>query len=151
MTFEPVIVATRETPETVGLVARVTRVVGSVWTFLAAAAIVAACVLLIVPSSPAAAQRVAHLESLVKCPACDDLSVAESNAPSAIAVRNEIVHDVKAGWSDTTILTTLEGQYGSSILLSPSGSTLDDLLWVTPVAILVIGLALFGRLARRRR
>jgi hypothetical protein len=38
-----------------------------------------------------------HLETLVKCPACDDLSVAQSNATSAIAVRHDIARDVHRG------------------------------------------------------
>jgi cytochrome c-type biogenesis protein CcmH len=128
----------------------VTRVLGSAWTFLAAVAILTACIFALVPSSSAAAQRIAHLESLVKCPACDDISVAQSNAESARAVRVEIADDVHAGWSDTAILTHIEDQYGPTILLSPSGSSLDDLLWGAPVAILVVGLALYGRLVRRR-
>lgn len=127
-----------------------TRVLGSVWTFLAALVLVVALAFALAPSASASAQRIAHLESLVRCPACEDLSVAQSNAPSAIAVRDEIARDVKAGWSDTTILTTIEDQYGTAILLSPRGSALDDLLWATPVAVLIVGLALFGRLARRR-
>lgn len=127
-----------------------TRVLGSVWTFLAALVLVIALAFALAPSASASAQRIAHLESLVRCPACEDLSVAQSNAPSALYVRREIAHDVKAGWSDTAILTSIEDTYGPAILLSPRGSALDDLLWATPVAVLVVGLALFGRLARRR-
>jgi len=43
--------------------------------------------LLEAPSTASAQGRIAHLETLVKCPACDDLSVAQSNATSSIAVR----------------------------------------------------------------
>lgn len=127
-----------------------TRVLGSVWVFVVALVIVIALTFALAPTSSAATQRIAHLETLVKCPACDDLSVAQSNAPSAIAVRNEIAQDVRHGLSDTTILTNLEEKYGSTILLSPRGSTLDDLLWAVPVAILIAGFVLYGRLAKRR-
>jgi cytochrome c-type biogenesis protein CcmH len=128
----------------------VTRVLGSVWVFLAAAAILTTCVFLLVPSSSAADQRIAHLETLVRCPSCDDISVAQSNAESARAVRTEIVQGVHDGLSDSTILTDIEAKYGTAILLSPSGSSLDDLLWATPVAVLVVGLAVYGRLVRRK-
>jgi cytochrome c-type biogenesis protein CcmH len=102
------------------------------------------------PSTASAQGRIAHLESIVKCPACDDLSVAQSNATSSIAVRHDIVRRVKEGQSDNTILTSLEATYGTSILLSPSTSGLGLLLWLVPLAA-VAALGIAGvRLVRRR-
>jgi cytochrome c-type biogenesis protein CcmH len=111
---------------------------------------VLAVALLEAPSTASAQGRIAHLESLVKCPACDDLSVAQSNATSSIAVRHDIARRVKKGQSDNTILTSLEATYGTSILLSPSTSGLGFLLWLVPLGA-VGALAVAGvRLARRR-
>ncbi|MBW4078760.1 MAG: hypothetical protein HIU84_09710 [Acidobacteria bacterium] len=103
------------------------------------------------PSTPSSLSRIAHLESLVKCPSCEDLSVAQSNATSAVAVRNEITKKVKAGESDNQILTSLEDVYGTSILLSPSTSGIGALLWLAPLLVLVIVVIIGVRLARRRR
>lgn len=103
------------------------------------------------PSTPSSLSRIAHLESLVKCPSCEDLSVAQSNATSAVAVRNEITKKVKAGESDNQILTSLEDVYGTSILLSPSTSGIGALLWLAPLLVLVIVVIIGMRLARRRR
>lgn len=112
---------------------------------------VAALAIATAPSAPSAATRIAHLESLVKCPACEDLSVAQSNATSALAVRNEIVAKVHQGRSDSQILTSLEDVYGPSILLSPPTSGLGVILWAGPLLVLVL-IAIVGvRLARRRR
>ena len=86
----------------------------------------------------------------MKCPACEDLSVAQSNATSAIAVRHEIAQRVRAGESDNQILTALESVYGSSILLSPSTSGLGTLLWVVPILVVVAMIVAGIRLARRR-
>lgn len=94
--------------------------------------------------------RIARLESLVRCPSCEDLSVAQSDATSAIAVRHEIAADVRRGLSDDRILTSLEDVYGTSILLSPPTSGLGALLWIGPLA---VGLAVVVgalRVARRR-
>jgi cytochrome c-type biogenesis protein CcmH len=111
---------------------------------------VVALVLTTAPSTATAQSRIAHLESLVKCPACEDISVAQSNATSAIAVRNEIAQRVRSGDSDSQILTSLESRYGTSILLSPPTSGIGALLWLVPVAAL-LALAVAGvRLARRR-
>jgi cytochrome c-type biogenesis protein CcmH len=111
---------------------------------------VLAVALLEAPSTASAQGRIAHLESLVKCPACDDLSVAQSNATSSIAVRHDIVRRVDEGQSDNKILTSLEATYGTSILLSPATSGLGSLLWLVPVGALV-ALSIAGvRLARRK-
>jgi cytochrome c-type biogenesis protein CcmH/NrfF len=111
---------------------------------------VLAVVLLEAPSTASTQGRIAHLESMVKCPACDDLSVAESNATSSIAVRHDIARRVHEGQSDTKILTSLEATYGTSILLSPSTSGLGLLLWIVPLAALVALIVAGFRLARRR-
>lgn len=111
---------------------------------------VAAVAVALHPRADGASARVAHLESLVRCPSCDDLSVAESNATSAIAVRHEIAAKVKAGESDDQILTSLESVYGASILLSPPTSGLGALLWIGPIAVFVLLVASALRLARRR-
>lgn len=103
------------------------------------------------PSAPSSQSRIAHLESLVKCPSCEDLSVAQSNATSAVAVRNEISRKVRAGESDNQILTSLEDVYGTSILLSPSTSGIGALLWIGPVLVLIVVAVIGVRLARRRR
>jgi cytochrome c-type biogenesis protein CcmH/NrfF len=111
---------------------------------------VLAVVLLEAPSTASTQGRIVHLESMVKCPACDDLSVAESNATSSIAVRHDIARRVHEGESDTTILTSLEATYGTSILLSPSTSGLGLLLWLVPLLALVALVVAGIRLARRR-
>jgi cytochrome c-type biogenesis protein CcmH len=111
---------------------------------------VVAVALLESPSTSSTQSRIAHLETLVKCPACEDLSVAQSNATSSIAVRNDIARRVREGQSDNKILTSLEATYGTSILLSPSTSGLGFLLWLVPLAALVaLGVAIV-RVARRR-
>ena len=123
---------------------------GSFRFWLVALVAVLALALLSTPSASSGAQRVAHLETLVKCPSCQDLSVAQSNSSSALAVRSEIVAMVAKGESDTQILTTIEAAYGSSVLLSPSTSGLGALLWILPSAVFV-GLVVTVIVLRRRR
>ena len=102
------------------------------------------------PSGSGALARTQHLETLVRCPACVDLSVAVSNATSAIAVRHEIAAKVRQGQSDNQILTSLESVYGTSILLSPPSSGLGVLLWIVPLLVVVLLIVSALRLARRR-
>ena len=126
------------------------KVLGSFRLWALALVAVVAVTVLSAPATSSSVQRVAHLESLVRCPSCEDISVAQSNATSAIAVRHEIAAKVAAGRSDNEILTSLESAYGTSILLSPPTTGLGALLWAVPVAGLVVALFIALRLARRR-
>ena len=123
---------------------------GSFLVWLVALALVAVLAFVSAPTTSSAAQRVAHLETLVKCPSCQDLSVAQSTSSSSLAVRHEIEGMVAKGDSDSQILTTIEDAYGTSILLSPSTAGWGALLWLVPTAV-VVGLAATGVVLRRRR
>ncbi len=128
----------------------ITKVLKSFTVWCVALVAVAAVAVTLNPHGSGRAARIAHLESLVRCPACHDLSVAESNATSAIAVRNEIAAAVKAGRSDNQILTSLEDSYGTSILLSPPTSGVGVLLWLIPSLGLVLLVGSAVRLTRHR-
>jgi cytochrome c-type biogenesis protein CcmH/NrfF len=125
------------------------KLLRSFWLWVAALVVVFGVALLASPNQSSAASRAAHLESLVKCPSCEDLSVAQSNATTAVAVRHEIVADVAAGKSDNQILTSIQAAYGTSILLSPPTSGLGVLLWIVPLGV-VLALIVVGLRLRRR-
>jgi cytochrome c-type biogenesis protein CcmH/NrfF len=83
---------------------------------------------------PTSAQRAGALETQIRCPSCVDVSVAESSAAAAIAVRHEVARLAAAGMSDHAIERRLVAQYGPSILLSPPDSGLTSLVWLLPLA-----------------
>lgn len=101
-------------------------------------------------SSPTVAQRAAAIESQVRCPSCDDLSVAQSSASSAVAVRRQITAEVARGESATAIENGLVAQYGSSILLSPPASGLSALVWYVPAAAGALALCVLAMFFWRR-
>ena len=120
----------------------------SLW--LAACVLVISAAFISAPTTSGTESRITHLETLVKCPSCENISVAVSNSTSAIAIRNEISVSVKSGKTDTQILTSLEARYGTQILLSPSTSGIGVVLWLGPLlvvlAILLVGLRLRKRM-----
>jgi cytochrome c-type biogenesis protein CcmH len=126
------------------------RRLGSFRVYAAAVVVVAVLAAVALPRESSAAARVARLEALVRCPSCEDLSVAQSSASSALAVRHQIAAGVSRGESDTAILTSLEDAYGPSILLSPPTTGLGALLWAVPAAVIAVAVAVAVRLARRR-
>ena len=50
------------------------------------------------------AQRAAALDAQLRCPSCDDVSVANSSAASAVAIRQLVLADTNAGESDQAIV-----------------------------------------------
>jgi cytochrome c-type biogenesis protein CcmH len=99
------------------------------------------------PQSPAA--RVAQLDAIIKCPSCEDLSIAQSEAPTAVALRAFVAAGVQAGESDSQIENAVVARYGADILLQPR----DVLVWVLPLggiglAVGALGVALWRRRSR---
>ena len=95
-------------------------------------------------SAQTVAQRAAVIEANVRCPACTDLSVAQSNSTTAIAVRHQIESMVASGSSTADIDQTLVSEYGQTILLTPPDSGGIPLIWIIP---LVLGVGTLGAVA----
>ena len=99
---------------------------------------------------PTAGQRAAALEADVRCPSCTDVSVAESNATTAIAVRHQIETMVAAGQSDADIDQTLVSEYGQTILLVPPDAGGIPVIWIIPIVLGAAALTGVGILFWRR-
>jgi cytochrome c-type biogenesis protein CcmH len=113
-----------------------------VWIGLAVAAIVLLALGSIHGTSSSAGAREAYLDSVLKCPSCEDLSIAQSDAPSAVALRHRVARWVAEGWSDARVEQAVVASYGQSELLVPQSGGVNTTLYVLPVAI--IGLAAAG-------
>lgn len=93
-------------------------------------------------------ERVNAIASEVRCPTCRGLSVAESDAATATAIREEIRERLRAGDSPDEIRAYLVSVYGRDVLLRPEGKGLTALVWVLPVVAVLLaggGLALAFR------
>jgi len=122
------------------------------WLLVAAIAVVALVLGSLHPPQPSSAARIAHLESVIKCPSCVDLSIAQSDAPIAVGLRAEVAAWVHRGLSDARIEQLVVARFGEQVLLVPSGSGADVVLWAVPVTVLgAAGLVLAVYLWRRRR
>ncbi len=125
-----------------------------VWTLIGVVLVVALIAGSGVLSStpPTAAARAASIESVIRCPSCEDLSVAGSSAPTAVAVRATVRQLVGEGRTDAQVEQYLEARYGSTIVLDPPASGWSLLVWVLPVVCgLLAAVALTVVLVRRRR
>jgi cytochrome c-type biogenesis protein CcmH/NrfF len=100
---------------------------------------------------PTAAGRVSAIERLVAAPPRGDVSIAQSNSPSSIALRHQVAVEVAHGWSDERILDGIAARYGTQILLEPPAGGLDTVLWAAPVALAIGAAATLATIATRRR
>ena len=102
------------------------------------------------PTTPA--ERAAALDAVLRCPSCDGISVADSSASTAEAIRALVLARVREGESDAAIESYLVGRYGPSILLRPPATGVTVVVWLIPLLAAAAGA---GGLAfffwRRRR
>jgi cytochrome c-type biogenesis protein CcmH len=80
------------------------------------------------------AQRANAIDALVRCPSCNGISVADSSASTAVAIRQAVAARVRAGQSDDQINQFLVSRYGPGILLRPPPHGSTAWVWVLPPA-----------------
>ncbi|HUP85322.1 MAG TPA: cytochrome c-type biogenesis protein CcmH [Acidimicrobiales bacterium] len=95
--------------------------------------------------------RVTAIAAEVRCPTCESLSAAESDASAAQAVRDEIRTRLRDGQTKGQILGYLAGRYGDDILLRPEATGVAGLVWVLPVAGFLLAVGGLATVVRRRR
>ena len=95
--------------------------------------------------------RVRAIAMEVRCPTCQGLSVEESDAATARAVRDEIRRRVEAGEGDGEIRAYLVSRFGKDILLKPEASGVSGLVWALPVIAAVCALGGLAFVFRRWR
>jgi len=100
---------------------------------------------------PAIEQRMSEIASELRCLVCQNQTIVDSNAPLAVDLRNEIRTQLKQGRSETEIMDYMVARYGDFVLYRPplKGTTL--LLWLGPLLLVLIGLAVMFRKISRRR
>ncbi len=97
------------------------------------------------------AERAHDIGATIACPQCVGQSVVESDVAIAREIRAEIGRLVVAGHSDDDIRTRFAERYGDWVVLTPSTSGVSGLVWVIPVAGLVLGVGLLGLTLNRWR
>lgn len=121
------------------------------WVALAAVVVVALAIVVWPSGEQSAAARAHNLETQLKCPECEGLSVADSNAPTSLAIRSDIKTRIRRGESDEDIRQAYVARYGEQILLQPQGSGISLLVWVLPVVVLMVGAFGIGYVLHRNR
>ncbi len=95
---------------------------------------------------PAMEARAKALFPQIRCMVCQNESIDDSQADLAVDLRKIVREEVAAGRTDAEVRTYLVQRYGEYVMLKPAFSLTNAALWVTPFAIVFLGLiALFMR------
>ena len=100
---------------------------------------------------PALEKRVAGLAHELRCLVCQNQTLADSNAPLAVDLRNQIREQLKGGASERDVIDFMVARYGDFVRYRPPFKASTLALWLGPFVLLALGaLLLVRRLLRRR-
>lgn len=87
-----------------------------------------------------------------RCPKCLNTNLAGSDAPIAKDLRATVYRlQVEEGYSDQQIRDYLRDRYGDFVLYDPPFSAQTWYIWLTPIGLGLLALAILGRLLSRAR
>ena len=104
-----------------------------------------------VAANPALEADTMELAHKLRCLVCQNQSIAESNAPLAVDLRDQVREQLAAGKTKDDVIDYLVDRYGDFVLYEPPFKAVTVLLWLGPVALLVGGAAWLAFRLRRRR
>jgi cytochrome c-type biogenesis protein CcmH/NrfF len=127
--------------------------------FITTCLLAAACLLLALPAAAREAQpvapdaaleaRVNTLAEELRCLVCQNQSLADSHAPLAIDLKNQVREMMAAGRTDAEVVQYLVARYGDFVLYRPPLRASTVLLWLGPALLVILSLFFFVRSMRR--
>lgn len=92
--------------------------------------------------------RYHQLINELRCLVCQNQTIAESNAPLAVDLREQVKKQLVEGRSDREITRYLTDRYGDFVLYRPPFKVTTALLWAGPFLLLLAALAWAWRYLR---
>ena len=96
-------------------------------------------------------KRVAALADELRCLVCQNQTLADSNAPLAVDLRNQMREQLAKGASEREVREFMVARYGDFVLYRPPFKASTAVLWLGPFVLLLGGLVVLMRRLRSRR
>ena len=95
-------------------------------------------------------RRLKELGEELRCLVCQNQTIADSNAPLALDLRNQIRAQIAEGRSDDQIRAYMVERYGDFVLYKPPFKASTAILWLAPALLLMGGGIVFWLVVARR-
>lgn len=100
--------------------------------------------------SPEQAERFRNLTEEIRCLVCQNQSLADSDAPLAQDLRDEVLEQMNIGKTDEEIRDYLVARYSDFVLYRPRVNSANLLLWFAPLLMVLAGFVIIYRQLRSR-
>jgi cytochrome c-type biogenesis protein CcmH len=111
------------------LVLVVMAILAAIWSY----------VMITTPQQKTLAQKVQDVASQLKCPVCQDESVADSPSLIAQQMRGVISQQLQSGQSEQQVISYFVSRYGQQILWSPPWQGFSMLAYLVPLGLFAGG------------
>ena len=101
-------------------------------------------------ADPALEQQVQDISKTLRCLVCQNQSIEDSNSDLAKDLRNVVRERVAAGDNGDQVRAYMVDRYGEWVLMSPPVSQRTYVLWLGPLALVLVGLFAIIVMMRRR-
>ena len=91
------------------------------------------------------------ITSELRCLVCQNQTIADSNAELAGDLRRQVFEMLQQGKSKAEIVKFMTDRYGDFVLYNPPLKTKTALLWLGPMAFLIIGFIMISLVIRRKK
>jgi cytochrome c-type biogenesis protein CcmH len=99
---------------------------------------------------PTLERRVNDLAHELRCLVCQNQTIADSNAPLAQDLRNQIREQLQDGKSEREVIDFMVARYGDFVLYRPPFKAATVGLWAGPFVLLALGAWLLLRRVRKK-
>ena len=100
---------------------------------------------------PVVEARLKALAEELRCLVCQNQTIADSSAPLALDLRNQIRAQIAQGRSDAQIRDYMVERYGEFVLYRPPFQATTALLWLGPFVLVGVGFGILVAMVRRKR
>lgn len=91
------------------------------------------------------------LITILRCPTCQNQNIAESNAPLARQLREQLIEHIRQGRSNREIISYFTERYGDYISYDPAFNRRTFALWLVPIFAMLASLLWWLKRPKRQQ